>query len=98
MTLAQQGSNLMKAFAKECPDAPAFNRAIGKWAARDLIESYGYDECLNAVKWYAHVAKKPEWTHFVREAGNCINEWNLAIQETKRRQKFRGIANEWRTK
>jgi hypothetical protein len=98
MTVAQQGSQLMTLFAKSCPNAPRFNRAIAKWAARDLIESYGFDDCAVAVAWYARVAKLPDWDSFVRSAGDCIRESNNAERDLSIRKKNLKLANEWRTK
>jgi hypothetical protein len=98
MTVAQEGSRLMTLFTKSCPKAPRFNRAIAKWAARDLIESYGLDDCEVAVAWYARVTKSPDWDSFVRSAGDCIRESKNAEHDLSNRKKNLKLANEWRTK
>lgn len=93
---AKQSSDFMTFFSKNCPKAPKFNRATAKWAARDLLESYGVDDCQRAVLWYAKVNIRPDWNTFVRVAGDCIKEADLAVKDVENRKKYRSIANEWR--
>ena len=78
---------------------PAFmNRAVAKWAARDLIESFGLDDCKKAVVWYFRVSKRNEWTNFVNVAGTCITESNSVYNDEEKRARNRRVANEWRNK
>ena len=96
MATAKQSSDLMTFFTKHC-DAPPFNRAIAKWAARDLIDSYGVDACRQAVLWYSKVSQRPNWDNFVRIADDCVKESQMAKEDEVRRKKYRAIANEWRS-
>lgn len=92
----KQSSDLMTFFTQNCPKAPRFNRAVEKWAARDLIDSYGFDTCKQAVLWYAKVSTRQDWKHFLRIADDCVTESNLYKDDVAQRRKFRAIANEWR--
>lgn len=96
MASAQQSNALMTFFSNECGNAPKFNRATAKWAARDLIDSYGFDTCKAAVLWYAKVSKRQDWQHFVKIADDCVRESSLAKEDRVKRSKYRAIANEWR--
>lgn len=91
-----QGKALMDHFTKSCPTAPKFNRAVAKWAARELIDSYDLDTCKRAVLWYAKVSPRPDWNNFVRVADDCVTEMSLYEKDVVNRRKFRAIANEWR--
>jgi hypothetical protein len=92
----KQSTELMSYFAQQCPKAPKFNRAMAKWAARELIESYGMDDAKLAIRWYATVARSQDWNHFVRVADSCLKEAKLHDQDITNRRKYRSIANEWR--
>lgn len=94
----KQGTDLMNNFIKACPNAPKFNRAVEKWAARELIESYGVDKCNQAVLWYAKVSPRHEWRHFVRIIDSCITESEITYKDITTRRSHRAIANEWRSK
>ena len=35
-----------------------------QWAADDLIESFGYDECVDLIEYYVRVSDHPTWSKF----------------------------------
>lgn len=44
---------------------PIINKNTAKWAARDLVDSFGFDECKKAVDWYFYVRDKGhDWSWF----------------------------------
>jgi hypothetical protein len=75
---------------------PLINRIKEKWAARDMIDSFGYDECIAAMNWYFKVSSSPDWIVFSRSADTYLTGFNNASREAKERAKARQIANEWR--
>lgn len=93
----KQGTALMNAFAQQT-NAPRFNRAIAKWAARELIDSYGLPDCMTAVAWYSSISSSPTWEDFVRVAGKCVERARQHDADIRRRAKNRALANEWRSK
>lgn len=93
----KQGTDLMAEFAKACPSAPRFNRAVEKWAARDLVDSYGVDLCKQAMLWYASTAVAPTWKGFVYGADKCVKESSMYKQDLVKRKSNRKVAMEWRT-
>lgn len=94
----KQGTDLMNFFATNAK--VKFNRATAKWAARELVDSYGMDKCKEAILWYTRTVKQsgrhPDWNHFVRVAGDCINQSEAHAADIARRKKFRAQAQEWR--
>ena len=92
----KQSTELMSYFAQVCHKAPKFNRAVAKWAARELLESYGMEDTKMAIRWYATVSRIQDWNHFVKIADQCVREVTLHNQDVMNRRKYRSIANEWR--
>jgi hypothetical protein len=94
----KQGTELMTYFAKLT--GTRFNRATAKWAARELIESYGLDTCRQAVLWYTKTAKQakrvPDWNHFVRVADECVKASEAYYRDIEHRKELKASANEWR--
>jgi hypothetical protein len=86
----------MNFFAKSCPNAPKFNRAIEKWAARDMVDSYGFATCKEAVVWYSNTAVSPTWKGFVYAADKCVKEMSIYKDDVKQRKRNRKIAQKWR--
>jgi hypothetical protein len=75
---------------------PLINRNIEKWAARDLLDSYGMDDCKRAVDWMFRVSRKHDWKTYVRICGDLITESKSAEKDKVKRAKDRAIAIAWR--
>lgn len=94
----RQGTELMTFFAKTT--GARFNRATAKWAAREMIESFGVQSCRDAVLWYDKTCRqsgKPaEWNTFVRVAEECIKASEAYTKDVEHRRELRQSANEWR--
>jgi hypothetical protein len=102
MTLAQDGTALLKFFESKyrlsVGRPSGMNQAKTKWAARDLIESYGLEQSKQAIEWYFKVSRRLDWTHFVSIADQCVKEMHLAEIDSDKRRRNRTIANEWRNR
>lgn len=98
----KQATELLNFYTKEYKARtgalPLLNKAKEKWAARDLIESFGFEDCKSALEWYFKVNKHPEWKSFVYSAEQCILESRSVKADIEKRRKFRVVANEWRNK
>jgi hypothetical protein len=57
--LIKQGNDLINYFISKYQsvyqDKPIINKNTAKWAARDLVDSFGNDNCIKAVDWYFYV-------------------------------------------
>jgi hypothetical protein len=98
--LAKQANELLAMYRDlykyKTGKSPLLNIAKEKWAARELIESFGLDECKGALDWYFKVNKKYEWKTFVYVCDQCITESKSVAKDKELRRKYRTIANEWR--
>lgn len=75
---------------------PMINRVNEKWTARDLITSFGVDDCNRAVKWYFKVSPKHDWKVFARICGDLITNAKAAQVDEYNRSLSRKLADEWR--
>jgi len=98
--LAKQANELLAhyrdSYKKSTGTSPLLNIAKEKWAARELIESFGLDQCLDALDWYFKVNRKYDWKTFVYVCEQCISESKSVARDKELRKKYRVIANEWR--
>jgi hypothetical protein len=92
-----ESSALIAFFIESCPEASPFNKSLEKWTSYELVESYGFDKCKQAVLWYARVSSRQDWKHFSRIIDSCIAESNMSLRDAEARRKRRAIANEWRS-
>lgn len=99
-TLAKQGGELLtfwrSEYKKKTGSAAMLNTAKEKWAARDLVESFGLDKCKEAVVWYMRINKRPEWNTFLYTATSVISEMESVKNDKTKRAAYRRVANEWR--
>ena len=98
--LAKQASQLLNHYKQKYKEQtganPLLNLAKEKWAARELIESFGYDQCIAALDWYFKVNKRYDWKTFVYACDQCITESQSVTRDKELRRKYRTIAKEWR--
>lgn len=75
---------------------PQINRSIEKWAARDLVDSYGMEDCKRGVDWMFKVSRKHDWKTYTRICGDLITESKSAEKDKATRAKNRALAIAWR--
>jgi hypothetical protein len=97
---AKQASELISLFREEYKQhtghLPLLNIAKEKWAARDLVQSFGIEDCKRAVQWYFKSSKRYDWKTFTYIADQCVSESKSVEEDIAKRRKFRKIAKEWR--
>jgi hypothetical protein len=72
------------------------NRNTAKWAARDIIDSFGMDECLSAIDWYFNV--KPsnhDWTWYANNVEKLLEARDDYTEDVKLRKERLLKAKEW---
>lgn len=98
--LAKQAKELLDLYRDQYKyktgQSPLLNLAKEKWAARELIESFGLEDCKAALEWYFRVNKRYDWKTFVYVCDQCISESKSVAKDKELRRKYRAIANEWR--
>jgi hypothetical protein len=75
--LVKQGNSLIgyyiSQYEKKNFARPLINKNTAKWAARDIIESFGLEECKQAVDWYFHVKDSShDWNWYTNNVEKLI--------------------------
>lgn len=66
-----------------------------QWTADALIDSFGYDECLEAMEYYFKVVDKPDWTWFSYNMEKVIDARVNIENDLKVRAELREGAKKW---
>jgi len=100
MTAPKLSTDLMNYFAKSYESSNGsklrLNRNTAKWAARDIIESFGYDECVSAIDWYFFVKQSGhDWNWYVTNAERLLEARDEHVKDKEFRKINRQKALEW---
>ena len=71
------------------------NRNIEKWAANDLLDSYGMDACKQIIDRYFVVNSTPEWNNFTYNAQKVYDTMLAEEADKKQRKIMQKQAEEW---
>ena len=71
------------------------NRNVEKWAANDLIDSYGNEGCRKLVDRYFKVSERPEWKSFTYNAQKVYDAMLTEEADEKRRKTLNDQARKW---
>lgn len=71
------------------------NMFAQQWAADALIESFGYDECIEAMDYYFKINRTPDWTWFSYNAEKVIESKRLYDEDQRIRAINRRKARAW---
>jgi hypothetical protein len=100
MSTPKLSTDLMSYYAKSYENKngvkPRLNRNTAKWAARDIIDSFGMDECLSAIDWYFNV--KPsnhDWTWYANNVEKLLEARDDYTEDIKLRKERLLKAKEW---
>jgi hypothetical protein len=89
---------LMNKFKKKLQESgknQEINLFSQQWAADAMIDSYGYDECLNAIDYYFSVSASPDWTWFTYNSEKVIQSRRQQEDDAQLRRKLRVGAKKW---
>jgi len=75
--------------------APNINDFKEQWAADALIESYGYDNCLDALDYYIRINDAPNWSWFSYNIDKVVAAMEARDEDDRIRQLLRKRAKEW---
>jgi hypothetical protein len=75
---------------------PIINRNTAKWAARDLVESFGIDECQKCIDWYFYVKDTGHnWNWLASNMESLYNARKTKERDDKERKVNRMRARAW---
>ena len=87
MANKKQGFAAVSYFDKQVsPDQP-INKYAAKWAADDLIDSYGYDTLRDMIDYYAVHGMNKSWNNFCYNAAKVFKNM-MDERDDKRRRAF----------
>ncbi len=66
-----------------------------QWAADAMIESYGYDKCVDIINYYFKVAESPDWTWLSYNSEKVLQSMKLEQEDLELRAKLREGAKRW---
>lgn len=66
-----------------------------QWAADAMIESYGYDETIDAIDYYFSISSSPDWNWFAYNSEKVIQSKRSEEEDKRVRAKLRAKAKEW---
>lgn len=71
------------------------NRYKAKWAATDLIESYGYDVVKSMIDYYGMHSQVATWDHFTKNSDKVHANMMAERQDFLHRDEQKKIAIQW---
>ncbi len=66
-----------------------------QWAADAMIESYGYEKCLDIIDYYFLVSASPDWTWFSYNSEKVLQSKRLEDEDRLLREKLKVGAKKW---
>lgn len=66
-----------------------------QWAADAMIESYGYEQTLDAIEYYFSVSASPDWNWFAYNSEKVIQSKRSEEEDKIIRAKLREGAKKW---
>lgn len=66
-----------------------------QWAAEAMIESYGYDETINAIDYYFQISASPDWNWFAYNSEKVVQSKRLEEEDRAIRARLRQGAKKW---
>ena len=75
--------------------AEKVNRYKAKWAATDLIESYGYDVVKSMIDYYGKHSQVISWDHFAKNSDKVHANMMAERQDVLHRDEQKKIAIQW---
>jgi hypothetical protein len=87
--------NKFKKKLQESGKSQDINLFSQQWAADAMIDSYGYDQCLEAIEYYFSISASPDWTWFAYNSEKVIQSRRQDNEDRELRKKLRAGAKKW---
>ena len=98
--LIQQGHTLINYYISHYTSRyeakPLINKNTAKWAARDIVDSFGLEDCKKAVDWYFSVKQSGhDWSWYCNNVERLIVARKDKEQDDYQRKITRMRAKQW---
>ena len=87
MSAPSRELELFKYYCAKSGERVNYNKA--KWAIRDLLVSYEYNEIIKFIDFYVRVCPEPQWKKFQYNIDQIARDYDMAVADRRRRQKLR---------
>jgi len=74
---------------------PQMNKYNEQWASDALLESFSYEEILDAMEYYFKINSRPTWKGFANNADRLLQSMRLKKEDEDFRAEMRKKAKEW---
>lgn len=74
---------------------PQINKYNEQWASDALLESFSYEEILDAMEYYFKINGRPTWKGFANNADRLLQSMRLKKEDEDFRAEMRKKAREW---
>ena len=74
---------------------PVINKNTEQWAADALLESFSFQEILDAMDYYFKVNERPTWKSFANNADRLLQSMAAKKADDEFRAQMRQKAKEW---
>lgn len=71
------------------------NKYSQQWAADAMIESYGYEKCLDIVGYYFNVSASPDWSWLAYNSERLVQSKAAEEEDRALRARLREGAKKW---
>lgn len=71
------------------------NKYSQQWAADAMIESYGYEDCLDIVDYYFIVSASPDWSWLAYNSEKLVQSRQAEVEDKALRARLRQGAKKW---
>ena len=76
------------------PIAP-INKYSQQWAADAMIESYGYENCLEIIDYYFNISASPDWNWLAYNSEKLVQSKTAENEDRILRARLREGAKKW---
>ena len=88
-------SRFDKLYVELYKQKPLINKYNEQWAAEALIESFGLEQCYDAMSYYFKVNNSHSWKSFANNAGRLIQSMRTQEEDARQRAITRQKGKEW---
>lgn len=74
---------------------PAINKYREQWAADALLESFDYDQCIEAMEYYFLINDRPDWSWYCYNMEKLLQSKQMEEEDRQLRAALRAGQRKW---
>lgn len=74
---------------------PAINKHKEQWAADALVESFDYDQCIEAMEYYFAINDSPTWSWYCYNMEKLLQSKQMEEEDRQLRASLRAGQRKW---